>query len=186
MDRLQAVADVGQRAPDDDRHRVVEIRRAHLLLEPARLDVAAADGVDRRHRQSTSYTSRLVTRRAFSSMNARRGSTWSPISIENTQVGGRGVLHRDLHERARRRIHRRLAQLLGVHLAEALEAVVVDALLGDRRAPRRAAPRTRAASVVFSPSVTVERRRPDQLGELAVHVGQAAGTRWPRAPTRRT
>ena len=49
VDRLQAVADVGQRAPDDDRHGVIEIRRAHLLLEPAGLDVAAADGVNRRH-----------------------------------------------------------------------------------------------------------------------------------------
>ena len=49
VDGLQAVAHVGQRAPDDDGHRVVEIRRAHLLLEPAWLDVAAADGVDRRH-----------------------------------------------------------------------------------------------------------------------------------------
>ena len=47
VDRLEAVADVGQSAPDDHRHGVVEIRRAHLLLEPARLDVAAADGVDR-------------------------------------------------------------------------------------------------------------------------------------------
>ena len=41
VDGLQAVADVGQRAPDDDGHGVVEIRRAHLLLEPAGLDVAA-------------------------------------------------------------------------------------------------------------------------------------------------
>ncbi len=47
VDRLEAVADVGQGPPDDDRHGVVEIRRAHLLLEPAGLDVAAADGVDR-------------------------------------------------------------------------------------------------------------------------------------------
>ena len=45
MDRLQAVAHVGQRAADDDGHRVIEVRRAHLLLEPAGLDVAAADGV---------------------------------------------------------------------------------------------------------------------------------------------
>ena len=43
VDGLQAVADVGQRAPDDDRHRVVQIGGAHLLLEPARLDVARHD-----------------------------------------------------------------------------------------------------------------------------------------------
>jgi hypothetical protein len=41
VDRLQSIADVGQRAPDDDRHRVVQIGGAHLLLEPAGLDVAA-------------------------------------------------------------------------------------------------------------------------------------------------
>ncbi len=44
--RLQTVAHVREGAPDDDRHGVVQVRRAHLLLEPAGLDVAAADGVD--------------------------------------------------------------------------------------------------------------------------------------------
>jgi hypothetical protein len=43
VDGLEAVADVGQRAPDDDAHRVVEVARAHLLLELARLDPAAAE-----------------------------------------------------------------------------------------------------------------------------------------------
>ena len=33
MDGLEAVADVGQRAADDDRHRVVEIRPAHLVFD---------------------------------------------------------------------------------------------------------------------------------------------------------
>ena len=48
--RLQAVAHVGQRARDDDRHRVVEEARAHLLLELARLDPARAQssGLDLR------------------------------------------------------------------------------------------------------------------------------------------
>src|SRR3954449_12109079 len=42
------------------------------------------------------------------------------------------VLDRDLLERPGLRVHRRLAQLLGVHLAEALEAVETDArLLAD-------------------------------------------------------
>ncbi len=40
---LQPVAHVGERARDDDRHRVVEEARAHLLLELARLDPAAAE-----------------------------------------------------------------------------------------------------------------------------------------------
>ncbi len=46
VDGLQPVAHVGQRPPDDDRHRVVEIRGAHLVLEVAQLEVAAGDLVD--------------------------------------------------------------------------------------------------------------------------------------------
>ena len=42
--RLQPVAHVRQGARDDDRHRVVEEARAHLLIELARLDAAAIDG----------------------------------------------------------------------------------------------------------------------------------------------
>ncbi len=33
MDRLQAVAHVGQSAPDDDAHRIVEIRLTHLVFQ---------------------------------------------------------------------------------------------------------------------------------------------------------
>ena len=40
MHRLQAVADVGQGAPDDDAHRVVDIGGLHLRAEVARDDVA--------------------------------------------------------------------------------------------------------------------------------------------------
>ncbi len=36
--RLQSVADVGQRAADDDRHRVIEVGDAHLLLDQQVLD----------------------------------------------------------------------------------------------------------------------------------------------------
>ena len=42
MHRLQAVAHVGQRAPDDDRHRIVEIRTPHLFFNVDGLNVAAA------------------------------------------------------------------------------------------------------------------------------------------------
>jgi hypothetical protein len=38
--RLQPVADVGQRATDDDVHRIAEEARPHLLVELARLDAA--------------------------------------------------------------------------------------------------------------------------------------------------
>ena len=44
MDGLQAVADVGQRAGDDDAHRVVEVRDAHLVLDADGSDVAQVVG----------------------------------------------------------------------------------------------------------------------------------------------
>ena len=42
MDRLQAVADVGQRAADDHAHRVIEVAGLHLLDDRDRRDVAVA------------------------------------------------------------------------------------------------------------------------------------------------
>ena len=39
MHRLEAVANVGQRAADDHRHRVVEIRPPHLLFNVDRLNI---------------------------------------------------------------------------------------------------------------------------------------------------
>ena len=104
-------------------------------------------------------------------MKARRGSTWSPISIENTSDRGRGVLHRDLRQRAGGRIHRGLTQFGRIHLAEALEPVVLDAALGDRQ--------DRLAQLVEGGGVLgvlaqpdVERRRADQRDELLVHLGK--------------
>ncbi len=83
--RLEPVAHVGQRSPDDHRHRVVQVRRAHLLLQRTRFDVAA-DHISRCHVDCSPpgvpHTSRFATARAFSSMNSRLGSTWSPISLE--------------------------------------------------------------------------------------------------------
>src|SRR4051812_12981744 len=43
-------------------------------------------------------------------------------------VGAGGVVQRPLGERARLWVHRGLAELLGVHLAEAFEALQLDAL----------------------------------------------------------
>src|SRR5438874_1356722 len=63
VDRLEAVAYVGQRPAHDHAHRVIEVRRPHLLLEPAGLDAAAGECVHRAHQ-----TSRLVTSRACVSM----------------------------------------------------------------------------------------------------------------------
>src|ERR1019366_7033762 len=47
-------------------------------------------------------------------------------------VGGEGVIERDLRERARGGRHRGFAELLGVHLAESLEALQFDSPLCDR------------------------------------------------------
>jgi hypothetical protein len=43
VNRLQAIADVGQSARDDDRHRIVEIARLHLVDDVDGGDVAAVD-----------------------------------------------------------------------------------------------------------------------------------------------
>ena len=42
MDRLQAVANIRQRAADDDAHRIVEVGGLHLLDDGDRDDVAIA------------------------------------------------------------------------------------------------------------------------------------------------
>ncbi len=55
---LEPVADVRQRAADDDAHRVVEIARAHLLLELARLDATRAQRLDDVRHPGTSHPSR--------------------------------------------------------------------------------------------------------------------------------
>ena len=48
MHRLQAVAHIGQRAPDDDRHRVVEIRTPHLLFNVDGLNIFVGAAAVRR------------------------------------------------------------------------------------------------------------------------------------------
>jgi hypothetical protein len=42
MHRLQAVANIGKRAANDDRHGIVEIRPPHLLFNVDRLNVERA------------------------------------------------------------------------------------------------------------------------------------------------
>ena len=103
MRRLEAVADVGQRAPDDHAHRVIEVRAPHLVFDVDGDSLfgghsgISASGVRRRVSpaqsprrggwwdppSTTGQISRLRTSSAWSSMNLRRGSTWSPISVVN-------------------------------------------------------------------------------------------------------
>ena len=61
------------------------------------------------------------------SMNMRRGSTSSPISIcEDARSASIASSTLHLQQRPRLRIHRGVAELLGVHLAESLVALNVD------------------------------------------------------------
>ena len=128
VDGLQAVAHVGQRAPDDDGHRVVQVRRAHLGLERAGFDVAAGEHVDGGHRLHVQICDEAGV--VFDELAARLDGV--PHERREDAVGGRRVLDRHLRERPRRRVHRRVAQLRGVHLAKPLEALQRDALLRDR------------------------------------------------------
>ncbi len=80
VDGLQAVPHLGQRAPHDDRHRVVEVRTLDLVLELDVLDPAGEQGF-LRHRQ----TSRFSTSAALSSIHSLREATSSPISTLNSR-----------------------------------------------------------------------------------------------------
>jgi hypothetical protein len=84
---LQSIADVRERARDDDRHRIVDVRIAHLVFDVDRNDFLArghaANGPPCPWTLAVDQTSRLRTLSAYSSMNLRRGSTWSPIKIVN-------------------------------------------------------------------------------------------------------
>ena len=144
--RLQPVADVGQRARHDDRHRVVEERALHLLLDLDGLDVAQRllpighafvsfsgsrpvlggplgrpgrgrrpDGRGRLRCRGSGRPSR--------SCWMKRPPRLDVVAHQDREhlVGDRGLLDRDLQQRALRRVHGRLPELLGVHLAEALE-----------------------------------------------------------------
>ena len=172
----------GQRAPDDDRHGVVEIRGAHLLLEPARLDVAAAEGVDRRHRTQTSRFAheagvlldelRGAARPDRPSASRRPGRRRPrPPSVTWTSVRRRGI-------------HRRVAQLIGVHLAQALEAVDVDAAAGEVEHRLAQVGEGRAPPSGRSPSVTVNAGVPASSTSCSWTRGELRGTRWRRTASR--
>ena len=87
----------------------------------ARTRTGAAVGPARAARRP--QTSRFWTFRASVLMKSLRGATFSPMSIVKISSASRGVLDVDPQERPRLRVHRRLPELVGVHLAEALEAL---------------------------------------------------------------
>src|SRR6266511_3566059 len=71
-------------------------------------------------------TSRKRTSFACFSMKCLRGYLVAH-QIGEDPLGARRVLDRDPLQRAARGVHRRLTQLVGVHLAQALEALERDA-----------------------------------------------------------
>ena len=158
LHRLQAVAHVGQRARHDHAHRVLEERGLHLFHQRAtrRLRVARrAEGQLVRspvrglptghpgllHVEETPTHPRTerLWRCAGSSCDALRRRR--PSSTES--VLSSAPVPSSKSRRTRRRvcgIHARLAQLVGIHLAEALEArelqLAVGVLLDDLEAAR--------------------------------------------------
>ena len=81
MNGLETVAHVGERAAHDHRHRVVEEGAPDLVLDVHRHRVGDARAIAAGGRLRLRQTSRFWTLSAFSSMNSRRGSTSSPISV---------------------------------------------------------------------------------------------------------
>src|SRR2546421_12743085 len=82
-------------------------------------------------------------------------------------VGRALVLDVDPDEHPVRRVHRRLAELIGVHLAEALEAAHLHTLLGElEREVTEGLEAQRNRALLAEDEL--ERRRSDDLGEPRV------------------
>ena len=99
---------------------------------------------------------------AFVWMNSRRGSTSSPISLVKMSSASADVVDPHLQQRPRLRVERRLPELLGVHLAQALVALQRQPLLALARSPRRGARSARrsAARGPCAPASPARRRPP--------------------------
>src|SRR3954466_13423002 len=102
-------------------------------------------------------------------------------------VGAGSVVDAHAGEGAVAGIHGRLAQLVGVHLAEALEALQADALLRD--AQHRVAQLLEGERLLHHVRErNRERRRPGQLDELVVHLHERpvlrCGEELPADPVR--
>ena len=74
--------------------------------------------------------SRFTTSRAFSSMNLRRSSTFSPISVVKISSAATTSSSLTLQQRARLGVHRGFPELLGIHFAQALEPRDGEIFLG--------------------------------------------------------
>ena len=89
-------------------------------------------------------------------------------------VGGAGVFHTDLHQRAVGGIERRLAQFLGVHFAEALEAGDLQALLAGSADGRQ------QAAEIFQAGYQLAAAKPvARLLDAGVFAGSGCRSRSP-------
>ena len=136
---FEAVPHVGQGARDDDGHRVIQKRVLDLvghvdfgddLVGGERRRAAERPLVAlTRFGHKRSYTSRFLTLSALSSMNWRRGSTSSPISLVNISSASTAfnAVRSNAQEFSARGIHGGLEEFFGVHFAEALEPLDLQA-----------------------------------------------------------
>ena len=111
-----------------------------LELEAVRVQRPAGEAVVRREHDPArprcgrpgaspaAQMSRLRTLRASVLMKSLRGSTRSPMSIVKIASASPASSTSTLQQRPRLRVHRRLPELVGVHLAEALEALDAQVL----------------------------------------------------------
>ncbi len=123
-----------------------------------------------------SQMSRFLTSSALSSMNFRRGSTWSPISVVNIWSASVWSSARTCSSVRFVGIHRRGPQRVRVHLAEALVAVDGDALLagGDEELDEfvERSTRTSASALLAAAS---GRRASAAFGSAASLVASSSG-----------
>ena len=138
MHGLQAVASIGQRSPDDHGHRVVQVGLTHLVFDVDRgarlfeflhvgLDVALS---------ASNVEITDVERVLLDEATARLDLVAHQRREDFVRLVG--IFDLDLQQHPYVGIHRRFPELLGVHLAEALETLHFQALprmahqLGDR------------------------------------------------------
>ena len=148
--RLEAVAHVGQRAADDDRHRVVEERAADLVLDVHRRCVSVPGGSGGRVPLGRSGSDRalegpsdIASRPQMSRFCTSRALLLDEVVALPPRldvvahqrgeglVGLDGVVDAHLEQRALLGVHGGVGQLVGVHLAEALVALDGEALLAE-------------------------------------------------------
>ena len=161
---LQPVAHIRQGARDDHAHRVVEEARPELLLQVPRLDAAGAERFEESDIEEANVPCVLLDE--------------EPARLDlvahqhrESQVRRGRVLHLDADQHPVGRVHRRLPEILGVHLAEALEAPDLDPVLGEVESLRAQA----LEGVGLAPLAAErdpERWRPDQLHEPRVRPGE--------------